>query len=274
MKYFKPGLLFFTLAFIFQILTTQVVFSEGSASGTIKVDDISAEMNHVYFDNYKEEFTVIVTDNPVDPFASPYGINKLSEQAKVRALKFTLNREKKDIMTNRGKGIFFHPVWDRIINIGEPELKIKTFDENKLEGSIKTTGEYDGHKFSYDISFDLSLKKEVPELLFTGKSGPQVDAYASYCRAIQEGNIEEFKKYVPSENLTYLPKDNKDIILGLEFARDMMMTNMDITDIKTSGDKSDLIIKGSRDSATSNGKVTMLNENGSWKVVEESWKLE
>ena len=88
-----------------------------------------------------------------------------------------------------------------------------------------------------------------------------------------ESNIDGFKKHLPSENLKYLPKDDEEIVLGLEFVRDTMMTDMNITDIKKSGDKADLIIKGKRGLDKSDGTVTMLNEGGSWKVYEESWKL-
>lgn len=275
MNYYKYSLLFIVLSLTFNLATSTPLFAKDTAKGNLKVDDTTATLNHAYFDKYDDEFTIIITDNPVEPDAVPYGITELSEQAKVRALKFTVNRKSNELMMNRGKAIYFHPTWDRIVNIGKPELKITTFDENKLVGSIKTTSEneYDGHKFSYDISFDLSLIKEIPKLTFTGKKGPQVDAYSLYCKSIMESNIEEFKKYLPSENLQYLPPNNEDMILGLEFVRDTMMTDMEVTDIKTSGDKADLIIKGSRGSSKSNGKVTMLNENGAWKVFEESWKL-
>jgi hypothetical protein len=251
------------------------VFAENSAKGTLSVDGTTAQINNIYFDQYKNEFTIVLTDNAVAQDMIPYGLYELSEQEKVRALKFAVSRDTKQMIPRMGETIFFHPVWDRNIGIGEPEIKITQFDENKLVGSIKTAAENDinGHKLSYDITFSLSLKKETPKITIKGKSGPPVEAYTAYCNAIMEGNIEEFKKYVPKANLEMIPADKDEIILGLDFVRDTMMTDIEILEINTSGNNAELKMKGSRGIDSANGKVAMMLEDGSWKVSEESWEL-
>jgi len=275
MKIIDSSFLSLALVLLFLFATPVAVFAENIAKGSLTVDGTTANLNHIYFDQYKDEFTIILTDNPVAPKNIPYGITELSEQGKVKALKFTVSRETKELMGNRGKSIFFHPVWDRNIDIGKPELKITRFDENKLVGLIKTPSaqESEGHNFSYDISFSLNLKKEAPKLTITGKSGTQVDSYKAYSQSILDGNINEFKKYVPTENLQYMPKDDKEIILGLDFIRDTMMTDIDIVDVNTSGNNSVITMKGRRGIDSADGKVTMLLENGTWKVSEESWEV-
>ena len=275
MKLINTGSILFLSAFIFISGLPNILYAQNSAKGTLTVDDISANISNIYFDQYRDEFIIILTDNPVSPENIPYGIKGLSEQGKVKALKFTLSSETKEIMYNRGKGIFFHPVWDRNIDIGKPQLSITRFDEEKLEGSIKTpsTQESEGHNFSYDISFNLSFKKETPKLTFKGKTGPQVDSYRAYCQSILDENIDDFKKYIPSENLKYMPKDNKDIILGLEFVRDTMMTDIEVTEIDTRGTSSALKMKGTRGTDSAVGNVNMVLEDGIWKVSEESWEV-
>jgi len=275
MKLFNNKSLFIVLVLIILIALPTYAYAQNSAKGTLMVDGTTATLSNIYFDQYENEFTIILTDHPVPPDMVPYGITELSEQGKVKALKFTVSRETKELMGNRGKAIYFHPVWDRNIDIGKPELKITRFDENMLVGSIKTptAEESEGHNFSYDISFSLSLKKETPKLTFKGKDGPQVDAYKAYCQSILDGNIDKFKKYVPTENLQYMPKDNKDIILGLEFVRDTMMTDIEVMEIDTNGNNSVLTLKGSRGIDSADGKVKMLLEDGTWKVSEESWEV-
>ena len=70
-----------------------------------------------------------------------------------------------------------------------------------------------------------------------------------------------------------MPSDKDEIILGLDFVRDTMMTDMEVVDINTSGNNSELKIKGSRGIDSADGKVSMVLEDGTWKVIEESWEL-
>jgi len=276
MKYFNRGLFFSFLTFLLLISVPSGVLAENSAKGTLTVDGTTAQINNVYFDQYKNEFTIVLTDNSVSQDMIPYGLYELSEQKKVRALKFAVSRETKQMIPRVGEAIFFHPIWDRNLGIGEePELKITQFDDSKLVASIKSSSENEisGHKVSYDISFSLSLIKETPKLTFTGKTGPPVEAYSAYCTAIMEGDIDEFKKYVLNANLEMMPPDKKEIILGLDFVRDTMMTNMEVLEVNTSGNNSELKIKGSRGIDSATGKVAMVLEDGTWKVSEESWEF-
>lgn len=275
MKNFKFSIFFSLLTLILLFSLQTGAFAENSAKGTMSVDGTTAQISNVYFDQYKNEFTIVLTDNTVSQDMIPYGLYELSEQKKVRALKFTVSRETKQMIPRMGETIFFHPVWDRNIGIGDPEIKITKFDDSNLVGSIKTKTDNDinGHKVSYDISFSLSLKKETPKLTFTGKTGPPVEAYTAYCNTIMEGNVDEFKKYVPKANLEMMPADKDEIILGLDFVRDTMMTNMEVLKVNTSGNNTELKIKGSRGIDSADGKVSMILEDGTWKVSEESWEL-
>ncbi|MGI9533914.1 MAG: hypothetical protein ACR2NW_03095 [Thermodesulfobacteriota bacterium] len=111
------------------------------------------------------------------------------------------------------------------------------------------------------------------KITVTGSNDAPSKTYAAYANAVWEGNIEEFKKYVPSENLKLMPEDENEVVLGLDFVQDTMMTNMEIIKSTISGNNAELKIKGSRGIDKADGTVKMVLENGSWKVSEESWKL-
>lgn len=271
MKRFK----FIILALVILTSAPTAVMAQNSVEGSLTVDGTKTTIKHVYFDRYKDEFTIILTDNPVTPEMIPDGIYGLSEKSKVRALEFTVSNETKKLVKRMRKAIYFHPVWTRSIDIGDGELTISKFDEEMLVGKIKTSSknENDGHSFSYDISFSVSLKKEPLKLTMTGKSDAPSKAYAASCRALLAGDVEEFVKFVPQEKLEMMPKDPKELVLGLEFVQSIMMTDMEVLSSTITGEKAVLILKGSRGVTTSDGTVTMLLENDKWKVSEESWQL-
>jgi len=272
---------------LISILVVQVIFAftltgtatgvvaQNSVEGSLTVGGTTADIKHAYFDKYKTEFTIILTDHPVALDMIPDGLHGLSEQGKVRGLEFTVSRDTKKMLSRMRKSIYFHPAWTRSISIGNGEVSITKFDEKLLVGTIKTPSEneYDGHKFSYDISFSVSLQKEPIKLTITGKSDAPSKAYAGYSQALIDGDVEEFKKYFPSEQKKMLPKDQKELELGLEFVQSTMMTNIEILSSTITGNKAVLTMAGHRGVNAADGTVTMLLENGEWKVSEESWKL-
>lgn len=271
MKRFK----FIILALVIVTSAATAVMAQNSVEGSLTVDGTKTTIKHVYFDQYKDEFTIILTDNAVAPEMIPDGIYGLSEESKIRALEFTVSNKTQKLVKRMRKAIYFHPVWTRSIDIGDGELTISKFDEEILVGKIKTSSENEneGHKFSYDISFSVSLKKEPLKLTMTGKSDAPSKAYAAYCRTLLAGDVEEFVKFVPQEKVEMMPKDPKELVLGLEFVQSTMMTDMEVLSSTITGEKAVLILKGSRGVTTSDGTVTMLLENDKWKVSEESWQL-
>lgn len=270
MKRFKSAL--FVLVTL--ICAATGVMAQNSVEGSLTVDGTTAAIKHIYFDQYRDEFTIILTDNPIALEMIPDGVYGLSEQGKVRALEFTVSRETKKLVKRMRKGIYFHPIWTRNITIGNGVVTISKFDEKILVGTIKTPSEseYDGHNFSYNISFSVSLEKEPLKLTMTGKNDPPSKAYAAYCRALLAGDVEEFVKFVPQEKVEMLPKDPKELVLGLEFVQSTMMTDMEVLSSEITGEKAVLTLKGRKGITTADGTVTMLLEKGAWKVSEESWQ--
>ena len=81
------------------------------------------------------------------------------------------------------------------------------------------------------------------------------------------------EKDSPTQVKTVIPKDENEVVLGLEFVQDTMMTNMEIIKSTIFGNNAELKIKGNRGIDKADGTVKMVLENGQWKVSEESWEL-
>ncbi len=275
MKRFKANILIVVMIGLILIGTAKGVSAQNSVEGSLTVDGTTTALKHIYFDQYREEFTIILTDSSIAPEMIPDGIYGLSEEGKVKALEFTVSRETQKLLKQMRKSIYFHPIWTRNIIIGDNELTISKFDEEMLVGKIETPSEneYGGHHFSYNVSFSVSLKKEPLKLTFTGKTDAPSKAYAAYCKTVAAGDLENFMKYVPQEKTEFMPKDPQELVLGLEFVQSTMMTEVEILTSTITGNKAVLTLAGSRGMAKADGTVSMLLENGEWKVSEEAWNM-
>ena len=86
----------FVLAFAVLLLMSSMKsgMAQNAVEGSLTVDGTTIPIKHGYFDQYREEFTLILTDNSIAPEMVPDGIHSLSEQGKVRALEFTVSRKR------------------------------------------------------------------------------------------------------------------------------------------------------------------------------------
>ena len=159
MRRFKYVLWVFT-AFIL-IGSSTSGLAQNSVQGSLTVDGTTTPIKHVYFDQYRDEFTVVLTDNPVPQEMIPFEVSSLSEQGKVRALEFTVSKESKKLLSRLRKGLYFHPVWTRHLDIGNGVLTISKFDNTELVGTMTTPSEYesDGHRVSLRYLFLPQFKE-------------------------------------------------------------------------------------------------------------------
>lgn len=69
-----------------------------------------------------------------------------------------------------------------------------------------------------------------------------------------------------------MPTDPVEIKEGMDFQQSMFPRNIDIVSSTIEGGKATLKAIGKRGTEVSEGTITMLNEDGSWKVNKQSWE--
>ena len=69
-----------------------------------------------------------------------------------------------------------------------------------------------------------------------------------------------------------MPDDPAEIQEGIEFQQLMFPNNIEIVSSEIVGDKAVLKAKGTRGAEVSVGNVTMVKEDGLWKVNKQSWE--
>ena len=254
------------------------VYAENTASGSLTVDGDNTVIKYAYADEYDGEITIVLVDNEIPEGMVPDGVYSLGEQGKIKGIVFVLSSDKKKLL----KGGYYdlinavhsYPKWNKLGTIGNGELIAVITDSDVFSGQIKTPSENDveGHKFTYDLKFSVSLKKEPLSLTMSGKSDPPSQAFGEWGKALFAGDIEEYKKYTSQEILNMMPEDSVELNEGIEFQQLVFPTNIEIISTKIDGDKAVLKAKGTRGTEVSRGTITMLKENGDWKVNKQSWQ--
>ncbi len=106
---------------------------------------------------------------------------------------------------------------------------------------------------------------------------PQAKVYLAWAKAVKAGDVEAWKKLVPTEASTQIEaqakemkKTPKDV---LEFLGAMTPDENKFTGLKVDGSKATLSVTGKTkgEPKPSYGKVEMILEGGAWKVGKQSW---
>lgn len=270
------------LILVFVLLTLFTIplnaFAENTATGSLTVDGDTTDIKYAYADEYDGEVTIVLVDNEIPEGMVPDGVYNLGEQGKIKGIVFIVSSDKKKLLTggyyNLINAIHSYPKWNKLGTIGNGELTAVITDGDVFSGQIKTPSENDveGHKFTYEIKFSVSLKKEPLSLTMSGKLDPPSQAFGEWGNALFAGDIEEYKKYTSQEILNMMPEDLAELNEGIEFQQLVFPTNIEIVSTKIDGDKAVLKAKGTRGTEVSRGTITMLKENGDWKVNKQSWE--
>jgi len=277
MKQFKSAILalIFTASTLIGVTTS--VIAQHSAEGTLTVDGETIEIKYAYADVYDGDITIVLSSAIIAPEMVPDGVYSLGEQGKFRGIVFSVSSEAKELLKGGlyklVNAIHFHPTWNQLGSVGDGVLTTSKFDENTLTGKIATQSENElaGHKFSYDITFSVSLEKEAPELTIIDANDAPSQAFAAWGKALLANDFDTYKKHASREILEMLPEDPEKLAFGFEMQQSMFPTMIKIMNTKISGKKAVLTMAGKREDDISEGSVTMLMEDGKWKVNKQSW---
>ena len=277
MKLFKYNAIVVLALFAVFIFSSNV-FAENSATGTLTVDGDTTQIKYAYAEEFDGDITIGLFDNEVPDGMFPDGVYNLGEQGKLKGIVFVVSSDKKELMSgglyNLMNAIHSYPKWNKLGTIGNGQLIAKVSEGDSFSGTIKTPSEndIDGHKFTYEIKFSVNLKKEPLKLTMTGKSDAPSKAFGQWGAALFAGNIEEYKIHTSKDVLAMMPDDPAELQEGIEFQQLVFPNNIEIVSSDIQGDKAILKAKGTKGAEVSVGNVTMVKEDGLWKVSEQSWE--
>ena len=278
MKLFKYAILMAVLAVPVFFTISSDVLAGNSATGSLTVDGDTTQIKYAYVEEYDGDITIALVDNEIPDGMFPDGVYNLGEEGKLKGIVFVVSSDKKELMSgglyNLMNAIHSYPKWNKLGTIGNGQLIAKVSEGDSFSGTIKTPSENDieGHKFTYEIKFSVNLKKEPLKLTMTGKSDAPSKAFGQWGTALFAGDIEGYKKHSSKEILAMMPDDPAELQEGIEFQQMMFPNNIEIVSSDIQGDKATLEAKGTRGSEVSVGNVTMVKEDGLWKVREQSWE--
>ena len=104
---------------------------------------------------------------------------------------------------------------------------------------------------------------------------PQAKAYRALLKTVEAGDYEAYKKAMASDSAKTMDQQLKDSGMdakkAMAFLKAMSPTDLKLTSLKVDGKKATLVAKGKMDGEMNTGTIDLLDENGSWKVVKQSW---
>ena len=104
---------------------------------------------------------------------------------------------------------------------------------------------------------------------------PQAKAYRALLKAIDAGDYDGMKKCMTKESAAGIENQtremNLDVKKGMELMKVMTPKDQKLTSLKVEGKKATLEATGSFGKEVNKGTVALEQEDGQWKVVNQSW---
>ena len=104
---------------------------------------------------------------------------------------------------------------------------------------------------------------------------PQGKAYRALEKTIAAGDYESYKKGMAAESAKGMDAQMKEMKMdpkqGMAFLKAMSPSDLKFTSLKVDGKKATLLATGKQGGEMNYGTIDMVEENGQWKVVKQSW---
>lgn len=248
-----------------------------NAKGTLSADGQTTELKYAFVDESDDNVIVLIADVPVAPDDVPFGGHQLAAAGKMRGLVVSLSKSTRKI--EKLYNAVFHPAWEgQFGSLGDGvQLDVRAFDDKKLEARLwlDKPMTFSEHTFQYDVTFSvpLGVKKElIPiEAVVTGDDSPPARAYAACYKALMAGDIETVKKWVIRERVDALEQMNPREII--EFYQLAQPHEIRIVSVSIEGNAATLKAEGNVKDGSATGTISMILEDGAWKVQKESWSI-
>ena len=104
---------------------------------------------------------------------------------------------------------------------------------------------------------------------------PQAKAHEAQLKALKAGDYEAYRKTVSTANLAQMDKELKesgmDAKKAMAFLKEMAPEEIKYTELKVDGKKATLEATAKSFDQVTYGKIELEEEDGKWKVGEQSW---
>lgn len=104
---------------------------------------------------------------------------------------------------------------------------------------------------------------------------PQGKAYRALLKTVDAADYEGYKKAMAAESAKSIDAQTKEMNMSpkqvMLFLKTMAPSDIKLTDLKVTGKKAVLSATGKSDGEPQYGSIDLAEENGQWKVVQQSW---
>jgi hypothetical protein len=125
------------------------------------------------------------------------------------------------------------------------------------------------------IGLTLSLSSAFAADTKNVDASPQAKAYKALLKVVAAGDFDAYKKCMTKEAGKKIDQQTKEMGLdpkkGMEMLKMMTPSNLKFTSLKVDGKKATLEATGMLDKEANKGTITLEQEDGQWKIAEQSW---
>jgi hypothetical protein len=261
-----------------------LIADAANVSGILSMNNKTVKITHGYVDMGKPDEPIIaLSDKPLPADQIPFLQADYAEKNKVHAVVFGISAGEKKLHSAM-KWIYFGGDTDipfTVLRDDKVLLILNQLDGTVADGKIWTPNPVTltDLTYSFDVSFTLSLKEALAAALapkqvsFTGDESPPVMAYREYYRAIMEGNVDTMRKYLTAKaHKEFEAFDAKELEIALELLK-MRPEKLKVEKPDIAGERAVFTVEGMEGSSTAMGSIIMIREGGTWKVLEDKWKV-
>lgn len=254
----------------------------GTVTGSATVNKQKAALIQPYVDESPDDIIIVLASKEVPRDVVPFIGEDVARKLKIYAVAFTVDRKKKALGTTFS-GVFYPGTDMGFVGMAPSNvtLQIKRFDATGIEGRVFTAkpvalGDV---TYSFDATFSLPLGKAAPAppavtVKISGDMSDPAKAYGEYYKAIFAGDMEKVRAaFAATRRADFDKAKPEERAMLVEF----MKTNpaeIRIGKPTVSGKNATLKIEGLNEtSGKSTGDVTMVLEDGVWRVLTEKWSI-
>lgn len=276
-----------SLGSFFLMLIVPVLAANASVTGSLTANGKTVSLKHAYaqtrkdpFDKTKSVTQVIVTDQELSPAAASDDMELMQAQDKQQLSGFTatLDASKQVISAT-----VFSPAFKKMkqfSGVGMQKAELTALTSTRIAGTISMAkpDDFFDEKYQYNATFDLPITKPAgppppPALKGTPlpAGGEPGKAYAVYLKNLNAGDMKAVVGGFCAARAKEASAD-PDFKKMFPLLREMQPRNIKVTGGAIDGTHATLLATGKDGDTVSNGTITMVRENGAWKVEKEDWK--